>query len=304
MKKDWKLFEEVVRIIQEKLKDSDNTHIRKNVKLETRKGRKREFDIVINANVGGIPMVFVIECKDWEEKVPVGEVEKFIQKCERVPGIDKKIMVSRKGFQEDGLDAAEESRVSLFTLERLATEDIRSWLGMPMVGLVNYRLEFDSAQIVVQDGDDIIFENDDRITGHQLNPGTRLSDVIRDVLVKVEKALYGQLVVPTESQMITLSMGVDEGLFVHRDKQAYKVLELRVRVKHIVGKGDVEEYNDRFESLDGLPIGVNTATSIGEAGTITLVKVDGEDGVSGTAKFEGSDREVTFEMKIERLDGL
>ena len=47
--------------------------------------------------------VIAIECKDYEKPVPVKDIEAFNTKCDRIKSINKKIFVSKNGYQKDAI---------------------------------------------------------------------------------------------------------------------------------------------------------------------------------------------------------
>lgn len=121
-------FEAIVKLIQESYRDHTNTVITQNKRLINSSGRKREFDIVIEANVNNFPLIIVVECRDKAAPTTVSEVEAFITKCNRISTINKKIFVSKSGYQDDAINAAREAGIILFQLKDLDTNAVLSWL--------------------------------------------------------------------------------------------------------------------------------------------------------------------------------
>ena len=119
-----KLLECTLRIVQESLKDKDDTEIYSNHEIINSAGRRREFDIVIKSFINGFNLTVVMECKDYAGPVAVEKIEAFHSKCLRIPEINKKVFVSRRGFQADAIKAAEE-----FGIETYEVEDVElySW---------------------------------------------------------------------------------------------------------------------------------------------------------------------------------
>jgi Restriction endonuclease len=126
--KSGKPFEQLIKKIQESYQTDKNVEIIANHELENKSGQLREFDIVIKANVNNFPILIVIECKDYNKKVPVKEVEAFACKCSRVSEINKKIFVSRNGFQKDAINAANDFDIMLYELTDLSDEKIKDWV--------------------------------------------------------------------------------------------------------------------------------------------------------------------------------
>jgi|GEM_PF-3816210 len=128
MREKGKPLEQAVKIIQEALKDTPNTKVLTNEYLLNNAGEKREFDVVIIHQENGKETVVAIECKNHKGKIPVKEVEAYFAKCYRVPKIDKKIMVSVKGFQSGAISAARDFDVDIYTLDELNINKVNEWV--------------------------------------------------------------------------------------------------------------------------------------------------------------------------------
>lgn len=131
--KKGKLLEITLRIVQESLKDKADTEILSNYQLTNSSGRKREFDIVIKANLNGFDFYAVIECKDYKKPVSVEKIEAFNSKCLRIPQISKKIFVSKNGFQADAINAAKYFGIEIYDLEEIGKDLVKDWLSVSMV---------------------------------------------------------------------------------------------------------------------------------------------------------------------------
>jgi len=83
------------------------------------KDRKKDiiFDIAIEIflpNQKSFSSLVLIECKNYNKKVPVGDVETFLMKCQQVSGGNvKAIVVSNNAFQEGAFDFSESKRIGL-----------------------------------------------------------------------------------------------------------------------------------------------------------------------------------------------
>lgn len=53
-------------------------------KIVNRLGIPREFDVVVRGKFAGQPMLGVIECKDWADRVGTPEIDAFIRKSQDV----------------------------------------------------------------------------------------------------------------------------------------------------------------------------------------------------------------------------
>lgn len=128
-----KLLECTLRIVQESLKDKDDTEIYSNHEIINSAGRRREFDIVIKSFINGFNLTVVMECKDYAGPVAVEKIEAFHSKCLRIPEINKKVFVSRRGFQADAIKAAEEFGIETYEVEDVEEELIKSWFSVSLI---------------------------------------------------------------------------------------------------------------------------------------------------------------------------
>tara|TARA_R110000764_G_scaffold154927_1_gene242765 strand:+ start:191 stop:1156 length:966 start_codon:yes stop_codon:yes gene_type:complete len=135
MKNNGKSLEKTIRLIQETLKDSENTEIFNNYKIENESGQKREIDILIVSSINDFDIKIAIECKDYNKKVPVKEIEAFESKCDRIKQINKKVFVSTNGYQADAINTAKYYGIELHTANKLKKEDIQSWFPIKQMGL-------------------------------------------------------------------------------------------------------------------------------------------------------------------------
>ena len=106
-------LEQTVARIQQMM-DSNST-VTRNETLEDRFGNWRQFDVVIRGQLGGAPILGVIECKDHSRKKGPDAVEAFAKKAENV-GANFKIMVSKKGFTKQALRLAKKEFVGCLSL--------------------------------------------------------------------------------------------------------------------------------------------------------------------------------------------
>ncbi|MDP2542534.1 hypothetical protein CSC81_11805 [Tenacibaculum discolor] len=135
MKNNGKSLEKTIRLIQETLKDSENTKIFNNYKIENESGQKREIDILIVSSINDFDIKIAIECKDYNKKVPVKEIEAFESKCDRIKQINKKVFVSTNGYQADAINTAKYYGIELHTANKLKKEDIQSWFPIKQMKL-------------------------------------------------------------------------------------------------------------------------------------------------------------------------
>lgn len=121
------LFEAVVHVVQLAFKNNPDTQIHRRYRVPNRAGRKREIDVLVETIVGNIDVRIAFECKDLKRKVSAKDVEAFKANCERIPSINKMVMVSRSGYQADAKNAAFEFGIELHQLEELSIEKVQGW---------------------------------------------------------------------------------------------------------------------------------------------------------------------------------
>jgi len=88
-------YEKAVAAVQAMM--DPNSKVEHNVQIPDRDGIKRQFDVVVRGNIGGVTMLIVIECKDQKRKVGIQEIEAFYIKSQSI-GANAMIFVSRSGF--------------------------------------------------------------------------------------------------------------------------------------------------------------------------------------------------------------
>ena len=84
-------------------------------KIINRLGIPREFDVVVRGRFAGQPMLGVIECKDWADKIGTPEIDAFITKTRDI-NANLRMIVSPKGFTEPALTQAKDAGVGVFSL--------------------------------------------------------------------------------------------------------------------------------------------------------------------------------------------
>lgn len=100
MAKQGKILEQLVKAIQETIKDSPNTIVSSNVKLTDINEVQREIDVLVETIVNQMPIRIAFECKDYNRPVDIKIVDGFISKCADIPSINSKVIVATKGFRK------------------------------------------------------------------------------------------------------------------------------------------------------------------------------------------------------------
>ncbi len=124
MARKGKGLEQLMKAIQETIKTDESIRIQTNKQIKNLKGRKREFDVVLEMNVNRINIIIAFECKDYKKAVDIKEVDAFHSKCLNIPSINSKIMVSAKGFTEGAKQEAESFGIQLYTIDEVPISEI------------------------------------------------------------------------------------------------------------------------------------------------------------------------------------
>ncbi len=122
-----KLFEQIARVIQESLVDSNDTIVRSNHKLKDTVGLLREYDVFVESKVNGFPIGIAIECKDYKRKVAVEKIDAFQSKCNDIPQINKKVFISKNGFQTGARAKAQLYGIDLHLLNEITESEVLKW---------------------------------------------------------------------------------------------------------------------------------------------------------------------------------
>ncbi len=123
-----KALEYLVQLVRETLKDHPDTKVLHNQKLSTPRGRKRQFDVLVETTVNGFFLRIAIECKQHVRPIEAKEIEAFRSKCELVGKIDKLVFVSNSGFDPGAVESAERFGIELHILSEVKKEKIETWM--------------------------------------------------------------------------------------------------------------------------------------------------------------------------------
>lgn len=189
MKNNGKRLERIVKLIQETLKDSSNTIIKSNFKIENISGRKREIDIYIESKINEFVIKIAIECKEYKTAVSVEKIEAFESKCQRIPGINKKVFVSQNGYQKDAVNAAKDFGIEIYDIKNIDAEIVLSWLPVKQLELrfeiLNYTLSIESLEFA---GKNYVSEN--KIYFSKANP-IDITQFVTSIIIENKQELLG-----------------------------------------------------------------------------------------------------------------
>lgn len=124
-KEDWKIKEKVVAILEQNIEK--NSRVKHNVQLpvlKSRKGRKRQCDVVITQGKKPRQTISIVEVQKRNSKTDINTFGGWVKKMEEV-GAQHLICVSEKGFPASIIEEAEliGPSVRLLTLAQLEKDD-------------------------------------------------------------------------------------------------------------------------------------------------------------------------------------
>jgi hypothetical protein len=176
----WKRFEKIVAGIH--MLTAEGAEVKFDDEIVGRRtGRPRQIDVSIRFKQTYYDYLAIIECKDYDSKVPIEKVEAFRTKIEDV-GAMKGIMVSPKGFQEGAIKTAEAHNIELFTLTEIKsdwTKTIKADIWeLPFPAHIEFDYPFfdatDLSEHEIRMGD-LLFYTD------QLTPPIPLNQLLREI---------------------------------------------------------------------------------------------------------------------------
>lgn len=80
-----------------------------------------DVDVLVNARFFGQEITWIVEAKQWKNKVPKEKVE-VLKSIVNEVGADRGFLISEKGFQRGAYNAARKTNISLMTFEELKAQ--------------------------------------------------------------------------------------------------------------------------------------------------------------------------------------
>jgi hypothetical protein len=135
----WRRFEQLVAAIH--FAESKGAQVAWNDEING-----RQFDVTVRFKHGVYEYLTVIECKDKDSKVPVGDVDAFVTKSRDV-NANKAVMVSSRGYQSGCMPVAARHGVKLLILSETAAPQVDQLIKqvVPMLAIDSVRFERGSA---------------------------------------------------------------------------------------------------------------------------------------------------------------
>lgn len=126
----WRRFEKLAYEIQKEL--APNAEVKFDDKiLGVDSGVSRQIDISIRQNIGQMPMLVVMDCKDFKDTVDVKEMEAFAGAVRDVRA-DKGVMISSNGFTPAAINIARDHRIDTCRLIDTESIDWKAYVTVPV----------------------------------------------------------------------------------------------------------------------------------------------------------------------------
>lgn len=142
----WKRFEDLVAHIQATL--APDALVERNVKMMGRSGLERQIDICVRVKAGQFELFVVIDCKDYNRKVDVNDVEAVMGLCQDV-GANQSAIVTARGFSDGAMKRARDVKMNIYTLIDAEKHEWQTLVTVPILvevrGLESVRFAFSSS---------------------------------------------------------------------------------------------------------------------------------------------------------------
>lgn len=270
-------------------------------------GLKREFDILIETVVNHFKINIAVECKDYKNRVSVEKIEAFEAKCNAIPQINKKIFVSRVGFQRGAIAKSKLYGIELLLLEKISESDIHKWLHMDVPSPISIErvlarpaLRFVGEAIDFSPDDILLIQNSNQITILEF-----MKKVVEQNLIQ-PKIFITTIDTPMpESDTITLQIDFIEAYLIQEERK-YQIVNLWFDVVHTYTNLKSEISFDKYRDMSNGEGLTESVTLISENQDIySFVKRVGRKEIDIISKVVINSEEKIVkvgEMKVERIE--
>lgn len=146
MNNDGKDYERFVALLQQALLNAESFTEQKNIEVQLNKkivdscGVEREFDLYWEYELAGITYKTVIECKDYNSKIPLEKIDALIGKIRDIPDL-KAIFATKKGYQSGAKTKAEHNRIDLLVVREQNDSDWQDIDGTPFIKTIHINMQ-------------------------------------------------------------------------------------------------------------------------------------------------------------------
>jgi hypothetical protein len=142
---DGKGYEQFVALLQQALLNAESITEQKNIEVQLNKkiidscGVKREFDLYWEYELAGITYKTVIECKDYNSRIPLEKIDALIGKIRDIPDL-KAVFATKKGYQSGAKTKAEHNRIDLLIVREQNDSDWQDVDGTPFIKTIHINI--------------------------------------------------------------------------------------------------------------------------------------------------------------------
>ena len=148
MDKTGREYESFVAKLQQAILNTEDISKQKNIEVEVRKkifdncGIEREFDVYWEYELAGLTYKTIIECKDYNSSVSVGEIDGILGKTQDIPDL-KLVFATTKGYQSGAKLKAKHNNIELLLVREQNSSDWITQDGNPLIKKVSINITYE-----------------------------------------------------------------------------------------------------------------------------------------------------------------
>jgi hypothetical protein len=145
MSHDGKDYEQFVALLQQALLNAESVTLQKNIEVQLNKkivdscGVEREFDLYWEYELAGITYKTVIECKDYDSRIPLEKIDALLGKIRDIPDL-KAVFATKKGYQSGAKTKAEHNKIDLLIVREQNASDWHDVDGTPFIKTIHINM--------------------------------------------------------------------------------------------------------------------------------------------------------------------
>lgn len=155
MYKEWREFEKLVARIERQLGPEGATVKSPDYILDKVTGSRREVDASIRYQVGSVPILITVECRDRSDSEDATWIEQLATKRHNI-GAAKTVAVSSSGFTQPAIECAESHGIEIRLIDEITDEDILAWANKLEISVAKATYKLGSLHIEAHKGNDMI----------------------------------------------------------------------------------------------------------------------------------------------------
>lgn len=153
MSNNGKDYEQFVALLQQALLDAESITQQKNISVQLNKkifdncGVEREFDLYWEYELAGITYKTVIECKDYDSRIPLEKIDALIGKIRDIPDL-KAVFATKKGYQSGAKAKAEHNKIDLLIVREQNASDWQDIDGTPFIKAIHINMKIEMPSLI------------------------------------------------------------------------------------------------------------------------------------------------------------